>query len=280
MRSVRWVLCALALGFGAGVFAQPPEIKLDNKDLDTPYVPTPQKVVDAMLAIGHAGPGDYLIDLGSGDGRIVITAAKRYGARGFGVEIDPRLVKFANQVAREQGVADRAQFFERDLFQTDLGKASLVTMYLLPDVTIELRPKLLALEPGTRIVSHDYHLGEWQADRHLVLDVPEKPVGPLAKSDIFMWVVPARVAGRWSGTIGPRAVDLDLNQTYQRVSAALRIDGKPVEVIHATLRGRDLQILARSGDFVRIQLRADKNQLQGDALDQGRTSAAKLTRAP
>lgn len=278
MKQIKVALCALIMGFGVSAFAQRAEIKIENKDLDTPYVPTPQKVVDAMLAIGHAGPNDYLIDLGSGDGRIVITAAKRFGARGFGVEIDPRLVKFANQVAREQGVADRAKFFEQDLFKTDLDKASLVTMYLLPDVTIELRPKLMALAPGTRIVSHDYHLGDWRADRHWVLDVPEKPVGPLAKSDIYMWVVPARIDGRWSGTMGRRAIELDLRQTYQQVDANLRVDGKPVDVVHTTLRGRELQVLARSGDFLRIELQAGPNSLQGEARERGETSTVRLMR--
>lgn len=268
------------MGLSVAAFAQRAEIKLENKDLDTPYVPTPQKVVDAMLAIGNAGPQDYLIDLGSGDGRIIITAAKRLGARGFGVEIDPRLVKFANQLAREQGVADRARFFEQDLFKTDLTKASLITMYLLPDVNIELRPKLLALAPGTRIVSHDYHLGDWRADQHLVLDVPDKPVGPLAKSDIFMWVVPARVEGRWSGTVGKRALELDIRQTYQQVEAALRVDGQPLEVVHVSLRGPDLQILARSGDFVRLALKAGADGLQGDVLVRGETSMARLQRRP
>lgn len=273
--------CALGLiGLSVAAFAQRAEIKLDNKDLDTPYVPTPQKVVDAMLAIGNAGPQDYLIDLGSGDGRIIITAAKRLGARGFGVEIDPRLVKFANQLAREQGVADRARFFEQDLFKTDLTKASLITMYLLPDVNIELRPRLLALTPGTRIVSHDYHLGDWRADQHLVLDVPDKPVGPLAKSDIFMWVVPARVEGRWVGTVGKRALELDIRQTYQQVEAALRVDGQALEVVRASLRGPDLQILARSGDFVRLALKAGVDGLQGDVLVRGETSMARLQRRP
>jgi SAM-dependent methyltransferase len=229
---------------GAAI-AQP---QADAKDLDTPYVPTPQKVVDAMLAMGQVGPKDFLIDLGSGDGRLVITAAKQLGARGFGVEIDPRLVALANRMAAEQGVGNRARFMEQDLFKTPLHEASVITMYLLPDVNIELRPKLLALNPGTRIVSHDYHLGEWRADAHEMLDVPDKPVGPLLKSDIYLWIVPAQVAGTWEAPMGgkPRALRLELSQQYQVVQAKLTVDGVPAEIKRATLRGRMLEVIAEN----------------------------------
>ena len=195
-RSIVAGVFAVCAGVTGVASAQP---QPESKDLDTPYVPTPQKVVDAMLAMGKVGESDFLIDLGSGDGRLVITAAKQLGARGFGVDIDPRLVNLANEGARQQGVGDRARFVEQDLFKTPLHEASVITMYLLPDVNIELRPRLLALKPGTRIVSHDYHLGEWRSDAHQVLDVPDKPVGPLQKSDIFLWIVPAQVAGVWEG---------------------------------------------------------------------------------
>jgi SAM-dependent methyltransferase len=255
--------------------------QIESKDLDTPYVPTPQKVVDAMLAIGRIGPQDYVIDLGSGDGRIVITAAKRLGARGFGVEIDPRLVKFANQVAREQGVADRAQFFERDLFKTDLSKASVITMYLLPDVNVELRPKLLALAPGTRIVSHDYHMGDWRADEHLVLDVPEKPVGPLAKSDIYFWVVPARVQGAWQTAVAGPSLSLTLDQRYQQITVTATIDGRPLRRANATLRGTELRLEGEleDGRPLRATLRADAETLTGTLAIGAARRTAVLKRA-
>jgi Methyltransferase domain len=239
------VSAVMALFLAATATAQP---QADAKDLDTPYVPTPQKVVDAMLAMGQVGPKDFLIDLGSGDGRMVITAAKQLGARGFGVEIDPRLVALANRAAVEHGVGNRARFMEQDLFKTPLHEASVITMYLLPDVNIELRPKLLALSPGTRIVSHDYHLGEWRADAHEVLDVPDKPVGPLLKSDIYLWIVPAQVAGTWEAPMGgkARALRLELTQQYQVVQAKLTVDGLPAEVKRTTLRGRMLEVIAQN----------------------------------
>src|SRR3954468_5304347 len=135
---------------------------------DTPYVQTPQNVVDRMLEVAQVGPKDFVIDLGSGDGRMVITAAQRYGARGFGVDLDRRLVTLSNRNAAKAGVADRAVFYERDIYETDLSPASVVTIYLLPEVNLMMRPKLLEmLKPGTRIVSHDYGMGDWTPDLSL-----------------------------------------------------------------------------------------------------------------
>ena len=255
----------------------------DAKDLDTPYVPTPQKVVDGMLAMGQVGPKDFLIDLGSGDGRMVITAAKQLGARGFGVEIDPRLVALANRAAAEQGVGNRARFMEQDLFKTPLHEASVITMHLLPDVNIELRPKLLALAPGTRIVSHDYHLGDWRADAHEVLDVPDKPVGPLLKSDIYLWIVPAQVAGTWEAPMNgkPRALRLELTQQYQVVQAKLTVEGAPLRVTRATLCGRMLELVAENAkqEPFSLVLQADGKVLTGvGALGAGKPIRAVFNR--
>jgi SAM-dependent methyltransferase len=143
---------------------------------DVPYVTTPQAVVDAMLKIGSVGANDYLIDLGSGDGRIVITAAKRIGTRGFGVDLDDNLVRTARRNAEKEGVADRVAFQTRNLFDTDISKASVITMYLLNSVNLRLRPSLFGLKPGTRIVSHDFDMGKWTPDAKVTIDVPEKSV--------------------------------------------------------------------------------------------------------
>src|SRR5690606_18361022 len=140
----------------------------------------------AMLQIAGVGPEDYVIDLGSGDGRIVITAAKRFGARGLGVENDPRLVALSRPNARDAGVASAALFREQDLYQTDLSPASVVTMFLLPEVNLELRPKLLKLRPGTRVVSHDFDMADWEPDRTITLDVPDKPYGVEKKSRVYL----------------------------------------------------------------------------------------------
>ena len=161
-------------------------------DLDVPFVTTPDNVVLSMLDLAQVSAPDFVLDLGSGDGRIVITAALRYGARGLGVEIDPRLVSVANGNARKAGVDARVKFIVQDLFASDLGQASVITMYLLPDVNIKLRPALLNLRPGTRIVSHDWDMGEWTPARTLVVDAPEKRLGLNKQARLMLWVVPAR----------------------------------------------------------------------------------------
>ena len=153
-----------------------------------------------MLELAQVGPQDFVLDLGSGDGRIVILAARRFGARGLGVEIVPELVERSRRNAAKAGVADRAQFVEQDLFKTDLSVATVITMYLLQEVNLQLRPALLALKPGTRIVSHDWDMGDWRPDRSITVDAPDKPVGLDKRSRLHLWVVPAQVEGRWCGT--------------------------------------------------------------------------------
>jgi len=213
---------------------------------DTPYVQTPQNVVDAMLETAQVTDKDYVIDLGSGDGRMVITAAKKRGARGFGVDLDKRLVKLANDNARKAGVADRAKFYARDLFVTDLSPASVITVYLLPEVNLMARSKLLALAPGTRIVSHDYGIGDWLPDTEYEMDAPGKPVGRSQKSKVLYWVVPDIVAGRWTWTINsggkPQPVELDLQQNFQKLVATAKLDGRAVPVEQAKLTGRMVEV--------------------------------------
>ena len=158
---------------------------------EVPFITTPDKVTLAMLELAGVGPADLVIDLGSGDGRIVITAARRFGARGLGVEIVPELVRQSRELARLPGCGAR-EFREQDLFDTDLGRASVITMYLLPDVNLQLRPRLLTLTPGTRIVSHDWDMGDWPPTARLSVDVPDKAVGKEKVSRIHLWIVPAR----------------------------------------------------------------------------------------
>ena len=187
-------------------------------DLDVPFITTPQSVSEAMLTIANVDKRDFLIDLGSGDGRIVILAAKKFGARGLGVEIDPQLVNVSRANAKQAGVAHRSQFRTEDLFKTDLTRATVITMYLLPDVNIALRPKLLALKPGTRIVSHDWDMGDWLPDAELRVPAPEKKLGLDRTSRVMLWKVPAVVDGRWCSRTHP-ALTLTLMQRYQRVGA-------------------------------------------------------------
>ena len=158
-----------------------------------PYIPTPQVVVDAMLELAQVGPKDVVVDLGSGDGRLVLTAARKYGARGRGVELDANLVNYSNQLAREWKLAGRVRFERVDLFATPLRDATVVTLYLLPDLLAKLKPRLLAeLRPGTRIVAHDWPLPDWAPVREIVIAVPDKSVGPRPESRIMLWVVPPR----------------------------------------------------------------------------------------
>lgn len=208
---------------------------------DVVYVPTPQIVVDTMLKMAKVGASDYIIDLGSGDGRIVITAAKQYGARGFGVDLDTVLLKIANDTARREGVADKAHFVEENLFRTDLTKATVISTYLLPEMNEKLRPRILALKPGTRVIAHDYHMGEWRPDDNDTLSVPEKTVGNPGVSYIYMWYVPANAAGQWKGaaTVGRQnlALDLDFGQRFQMLSGKALLNQKPAELMSGRLRG-------------------------------------------
>jgi hypothetical protein len=151
---------------------------------DVPYVPTPEPVVQRMLELGQVGPDDVIYDLGSGDGRVVITAAKQYGARGVGIDIDPQLVQEANANAQKAGVTDRVEFRQQDLFQADFSKATVVTLYLLPEVNLRLRPQLLEqLQPGTRIISHAFDMDDWKPEQTVEVD----------GSTIYVWTVPEEI---------------------------------------------------------------------------------------
>jgi SAM-dependent methyltransferase len=156
---------------------------------EVPFITSPDNVTLEMLRLARVGAADHVIDLGSGDGRIVITAAKRFGATGLGVEIVPDLVRQSLRNARSAGVADKVDFRVQDLFETDLSRATVITMYLLPEVNMQLRPRLQKLRPGTRIVSHDWDMGDWKPDATVVVDVPDKKVGLDKKSRIHLWVV-------------------------------------------------------------------------------------------
>ena len=221
---------------------------------EVPFVTTPDQVTLAMLELAHVGPADRVIDLGSGDGRIVITAAKRFGARGLGVEIVPELVQKSRGLARAAGVAERVEFREQDLFATDLGPATVVTMYLLPAVNLQLRPRLLALAPGTRIVSHDWDLGDWQPERTVTVDVPDKAVGREKLSRIHLWIVPAAVQGTWCAA-GRR---LEIVQRFQAFSATLSTAGSPVPLV---FDGRVDGTMLRAHGTPSLEL-----ALEGDAL--------------
>ena len=213
---------------------------------DVPYVPTPMNVVEAMLTLAKVGPGDFVIDLGSGDGRIVITAAKKFGARGYGVDLDGALVSDARRDAERQGVKDRVEFHTRNIFITDIAQATVVTSYLFPQVNIELRPRIFEeLKPGTRVVSHDFDFGNWQPDAHVRVPVPNKPYGP-PMSEVYLWIVPANAAGRWQWRMPLEAAIVDcelaLEQTFQAVRGSGRIGDNAVRIEKASLRGEAIAL--------------------------------------
>ena len=213
-------------------------------DGTVPYVQTPMEIVERMMRMAEVGQGDYLIDLGSGDGRIVIEAAKR-GARGLGVDLDPELVKLAGRNAAAAGVQDRAQFAVRDIFETDLSGASVVAFYLLPDFNAKLLPKLLALKPGTRIVSHDGGIADWPADERLEMRTPEKPVGVGGNSRVELWIVPADAKGTWTGDLPSHGGkwNFQVRQKYQELDINVSAQGKDLLVRNSRLRGEEIKII-------------------------------------
>lgn len=237
MNRIKRMLMAALL---AAVILPAPGLAQDGKG-DVIYVPTPEIVVDEMLKMARVRADDFLIDLGSGDGRIVITAAKKFGTRGFGVDLDPVLIKEARANARREGVADRVQFREENLFTTDLSSATVITSYLLPEMNLKLRPTLMSLKPGTRVVTHDYDIDGWFPDDEKTVDVPEKQVGDPGKSYIFFYIVPAQLAGRWESLvqIGARAViyEFEFDQSFQQLSGELRVDNQPVRLPLFKVRG-------------------------------------------
>ncbi len=245
---------------------------------EVPFVTTPDNVTLEMLGIAGVGPSDFVLDLGSGDGRIVITAARRFGARGLGVEIVPDLVRRSNDNARLAGVADRAEFREQDLFQTDLAQASVITMYLLPEVNLQLRPALLALKPGTRVVSHDWDMGEWKPDRTVVVPVPDKKLGLEKSSKVHLWIVPARVAGLWCGVGLLQGNDIRIEQTWQHYRGTVT-HGTRVRAIEGRVRGSTLEPADTSATRVQLQASADALKIESAPGDFAALRGAEFRRA-
>jgi len=212
------------------------EPKVGQQGKDVVWVPTPQALVDKMLALGKVTAEDLLVDLGSGDGRTVITAAKR-GTRSLGIEYNPDMVELSRRNAQQAGVTAKAEFKRADLFETDFSYATVVTMFLLPDINIRLRPKILDMKPGTRIVSNSFTMGEWKWDDSVVA-TPED--GCSSYCTAYLWIVPAKVAGTWKT---PQGV-LRLEQEFQNVTGTLTAGGKPLTLTGGKLRGDQISFSA------------------------------------
>ncbi|MBC7781281.1 MAG: class I SAM-dependent methyltransferase [Proteobacteria bacterium] len=239
-----------------------------------PYVPTPWSVVDQMIRMAEIGPKDLVMDLGSGDGRLVIAAAQRHGARGYGVDIDPELIKLATANAQKEGVAPRVRFEQRDIFDTDVREATVLTLYLLPAMMTRLRPKMMSeLRAGSRIVAHDYPFDEWRPDSQITFDVPEKvAITGIAASTVYLWIVPARLEGRWQIS-APVASGFDraevmLRQTFQDLTGTLVVDKRAAQRLDATsLRGQDFRFA------VPVEGRAGRS---GRAIFRGRIEGGRI----
>lgn len=251
-----------------------------------PYVPSPQSVVADMLKLAHVGPDDYLIDLGSGDGRIVLTAAKVFGARGFGVEIREDLVRQANAAARAQGISGRVRFLKADLFKTDISRATVLTLYLLPDTVNLLRDKLVReLRPGTRVISHDYPLGGWDPVEMVHMDLADKvPISGVTTTLIYLYRVPERVAGRWRATVPPAlsgaAIELDLAQTYTRLRGEARLGGARVPVGDGRIVGHRLSFtLNVAGKMHAFEGEVARDSVRGTVTTDGTRAAWRASRA-
>lgn len=257
-----WLAAASAIAQGQGSSLQLVQSDSGDSappDLDVPYVTSPSEVVQKMLDMGHVGPGDYVMDLGSGDGRIVIGAVQR-GAFGLGVDIDPQRVREARDNAERAGVSDRVSFLQQDLFKTDISRASAVMMYLLPEVNLKLRPTLLEdLRPGTRVVSHSFNMGDWQPDNTVYVDQGESAT----THTIYMWVIPADAAGQWQWTLDGQDFSWQIEQQYQELDTQLRAGGSSIAPEDVELNGRRIGFVAEHRDKRYIF----SGRLEGDRID-------------
>ena len=243
---------------------------------DVEYVPTPHEVVVEMLNMAEVTKDDVVYDLGCGDGRIVIAAAKQYGARGVGVEIDPELIKVCQEKARKAGVTDRVRFLLRDLFETDIREATVVALYLTPELNLQLRPKLFReLKPGARIVSHDFDMGDWKPDamremRNVQFFFPDD-MTRVRDTKFYYWVIPANIAGLWHWNVktprGERDYALDVAQKFQEISGQVRGQGREFAISDGLLKGDQVTFWVRdeiAGQTVTMQF---QGIIRGDRID-------------
>jgi SAM-dependent methyltransferase len=264
-RNVNYFGFALGLVLSAGLVYY---CTGDEVEKDVPYVPTPPEVVEKMLELAAPKKGEVLYDLGCGDGRIVVTAAKKYGVKGTGVDIDPQRIKESNENAKTAGVADEVKFVERNLFEMDFHDANVVTLYLLTTVNERLRPQLLKqLKPGSRVVSHAFDMGDWEPDQHVNVE----PGG----QDVYFWVVPANVEGTWTlskpgdqkANGGPAKIKLE--QKFQKVNGT-GAHGKQAELKDVTLKGDDLTFTM---DGVKYSAKVEGDAMKGTYGDDKEFSA-------
>jgi hypothetical protein len=254
-------LACAAAGSGAEEGAQTP-----------PFITTPDEVVERMLRLAGTGPGDTVVDLGSGDGRIVIAAARLFGARGIGIELDGRLVEKSRDNARLADVAERVSFVEGDVLATDISQASVVTVYLLPFLIDKLQPRFLEMKPGTRVVSHAFGMVGWKPDRAESIRLTQPHPGQGDESMLYLWIVPAEVRGTWQSS----DLKLRIHQNYQELEVEGILGGRrALSAALGVVAGYDVSWEARG---VRFRGRLEGARLVGDLLIDGRSESVVLTR--
>jgi SAM-dependent methyltransferase len=276
-RRLLGALGAMPLALGAGLARPQPESQTTDGG---PFVPTPWEILDEMLKLAGVRADDTVYDLGSGDGRLVIEAAKRYGARGVGIERDPNLVIYSRSKAETDGVADRVRFVQGDVLHESVGGATVVTLYLLPRLVTRLVPKLRAeLRAGARIVSHDYALEPWRPDKTLLFDVPEKiPVNGMAETKLFYYVVPAQVHGEWTLEVAepvvPNPIRLTIEQWPDRLEGTAIVDGASAALRDLALRADAIRFdLLHAGQLLSFRGRVSGAAMAGELRGRGVSSA-------
>jgi hypothetical protein len=268
----KWVLAALTLAILLSTSSLPaaqvtgefqPQVGQEGKDVI--WVPTPQALVDKMLDMAKVTPRDYVIDLGSGDGRTVITAAKR-GAKALGIEYNPDMVELSKRNAARERVSDKASFAKADLFESDFSEATVITMFLLPDINLKLRPKILELKPGTRIVSNSFTMGDWTAD-----ETANVKDGCASYCTAHLWIVPAKAEGTWQLGDG----ELMLKQTYQMLSGSLRRGANSTPITNGKLNGDQISFNVGS---LRYTGKVAGGSMEGSISGGGQWKASQLNR--
>jgi SAM-dependent methyltransferase len=265
MKMLKAWLAVLGLAFSLNTFAQYPaaggddkyQPRLGQEGKDVIWMPTGGELVTLMLKTAKVAPNDLVYDLGAGDGKIAIAAAKEFGARSIGIEFNPDMAAFAQRNAVRAGVGDRVKIINGDIFKEDFSKATVVTLYLLPDLNLKLRPILLKMKPGTRVVSHAFTMGDWEADQEIE-----------AGQRGYFWIVPANVAGDWviDGIETQNKVVLNLVQRYQRIGGSLTVGGKAQPILNPSLEGDKLSFgyIDRNNNLHNVKLTVNGSQLKGE----------------
>ena len=260
--AITTIACAQAQPAKPGAYE--PQVGQEGKDVV--WVPTPQALVDKMLDMAKVTPKDFVMDLGSGDGRTVITAAKR-GVRALGIEYNPEMVELSKRNAEKEGVTTRAEFKKADLFETDFSQATVVTMFLLPEINLRLRPKILDMRPGTRVVSNTFTMGEWEAD-----ETSQVPEGSGYYRTALLWIVPAKVEGTWRSAQG----ELSLKQSFQKIVGTAQQGNVAAAIMNGKLRGDQITFTAGGAAY---SGRVTGNTIDGTIKSGGKTSEWRATRS-